>query len=676
MLPTVLLLLVSAGPVGGALYIEDEAGLRTLSHPYPDQLQPSEWQIRLYRHGADTSGKGYWGLITGKTASEVTARLRESQAFELAARKFFGIDTPEPCTYFNPLGPIAKFKSKGPRGLPEAILKLDERLSSMKKVVTRLERLLGSKLPRVKLSPGLTDYLKKVKKAAEEAAKLNTEIAQTVNPTLKEIERGLEQINQQLGPADSLLRSGRALAQEALGDSQLGLDSAPHESRFSGDYTHDRWGYHVTKTFTHRVWVAGGRLWIEQTAHHDSTHTELDTGVQRSGSPPDVRYRASMKLSDFEGARYGHRDLGISSAPAYVIYLDSRQPLDFEVAEGELSLVPRMVTVTVSDEAFAQARVEELSSLVRPPVKLDDEAATRAEKVATAAYASALGREPSAAEVEALIARGGADPRRALIASEEFAQAAEAMYREALQRAPTPEELASTRARVSRSPTSSLAQVRLELFNGPEAKKAIDQLWRDVAGRAPSAKERAEAEAVLRSGQPTQVLRERVAATPDVRGKSALDCATRFFRRGVVARFVTAQDLRAAFLLHRGNAKELPSDPEKADEVENIRNETVPLEVVAHRDAAGRWVGPDLLPGDLVVSRLPWDSGGLVYVVQRFDPVLTQLWGIAFDEKKGTEYELEGFAMSTDPPNGPERLMRPGYFALRLRSKILCPSER
>ena len=72
-----------------------------------------QWQVWLYEEGARIPryavGMQYsrWGLIEGTSAENVMQQLHSSQSFEAAYLRFFGPDTWNRYTFFNPVGPIA-----------------------------------------------------------------------------------------------------------------------------------------------------------------------------------------------------------------------------------------------------------------------------------------------------------------------------------------------------------------------------------------------------------------------------------------------------------------------------------------------------------------------------------------------------------------------------------------
>lgn len=90
-------------------YIQD--GKTLFFHPYgnPDDIKPSEWQVRLYKRGQSTGGNDNWGLISEKSASKVLETLKKDQDFERRWEKWCGCSWGAD-THFNPLGPIAVIK--------------------------------------------------------------------------------------------------------------------------------------------------------------------------------------------------------------------------------------------------------------------------------------------------------------------------------------------------------------------------------------------------------------------------------------------------------------------------------------------------------------------------------------------------------------------------------------
>lgn len=90
-------------------YIQTGSGITKIEDGDPLQINVKEWQVRLYRRNAPTSGTAFWGTIKGSSANEVMETLKKQQQFELDFNKFIGKGSVEDnvFTHFNPLGPIA-----------------------------------------------------------------------------------------------------------------------------------------------------------------------------------------------------------------------------------------------------------------------------------------------------------------------------------------------------------------------------------------------------------------------------------------------------------------------------------------------------------------------------------------------------------------------------------------
>jgi hypothetical protein len=80
-----------------------------------------EWQIRLYKRGAPTSGENHWGLITGKSAADVRAQLEKAQIFEKKWERWCGCGWGA-STYYNPMGPIAVIETPQRSKLSQAVI--------------------------------------------------------------------------------------------------------------------------------------------------------------------------------------------------------------------------------------------------------------------------------------------------------------------------------------------------------------------------------------------------------------------------------------------------------------------------------------------------------------------------------------------------------------------------
>jgi hypothetical protein len=111
-------------------YVQIGSTLSKVTDGDPSAVKASEWQVRLYKANAASEGSGYWGLISGQSASEVMNALAERQKFELDYNQFMGNGNVQDETYtnFNPLGPIAVLQ-KGP---------LSSRLTEMQQKIKQI----------------------------------------------------------------------------------------------------------------------------------------------------------------------------------------------------------------------------------------------------------------------------------------------------------------------------------------------------------------------------------------------------------------------------------------------------------------------------------------------------------------------------------------------------------
>jgi hypothetical protein len=79
------------------------------------------------------------------------------------------------------------------------------------------------------------------------------------------------------------------------------------------------------------------------------------------------------------------------------------------------------------------------------------------------------------------------------------------------------------------------------------------------------------------------------------------------------------------------------------------------------------YAGESLQKGDILVSRLIWDTTGHVFLVKKYDETTLDTRVLEAAQSAGTLRE-RGFPLSVDPVGSPRRIIRPGLFALRLKT--------
>ena len=120
----IILLCYSVPGYADSYYVQDGGNLSYVKNGNSSTLQNvKEWQIWLYRKGEPASGNNRWGSIWGKSAGDVTEKLKSSQQFELLYNKGCDVCKASKTTFFNRLGPIAVIDAKQrKRNIPEKAL--------------------------------------------------------------------------------------------------------------------------------------------------------------------------------------------------------------------------------------------------------------------------------------------------------------------------------------------------------------------------------------------------------------------------------------------------------------------------------------------------------------------------------------------------------------------------
>jgi len=129
----------------GSYYLFNGRDLTHVRQGRPEEVVAKEWQIWLYPKGAATSGRQYWGAISGKSVAAVRAELKNSQDFERVYERWCGCPWGEE-TNLNPLGPIAIVEAPLNPKLDRAI-DLAGRIAALRKIVAKISEITGPGRP-------------------------------------------------------------------------------------------------------------------------------------------------------------------------------------------------------------------------------------------------------------------------------------------------------------------------------------------------------------------------------------------------------------------------------------------------------------------------------------------------------------------------------------------------
>lgn len=188
----------------------------------------------------------------------------------------------------------------------------------------------------------------------------------------------------------------------------------------------------------------------------------------------------------------------------------------------------------------------------------------------------------------------------------------------------------------------------------------------DAAGKV-AAFVRSHQPGALETGALGAALERLIGRAPRLNRAERVRCAERLVT-SIAAGEVTAWDLRRAWLLGMtGGAGATKEKPVSEDELARAKRIARSLKPRALHVRPG-----DVEVGDLLFNQLPWDEKGLVAAVRTWDPERWEGSLDFFDEQQGKRSDRPNWQLSTDPPDAKERLMRPGWFALRPVDTALC----
>jgi hypothetical protein len=206
-----------------SFWIYDGKTMQRVENGNPNEIRVVEWQVRLYKMGAPTSGDSNWGLITAKTADAVMRKLKDSQDFELRYNRWAGNgNVPDKVlTHFNPLGPIARIeRAPSPsetkkdsqrlvpkamwdkyKGIADRVNGLREGYSKIKDIVTNAPKDAN---PFERVGNTFREYTDNLTDAFEKLAQLREKIEGATAPSLDEINRIFGEITNDLMNIDRL----------------------------------------------------------------------------------------------------------------------------------------------------------------------------------------------------------------------------------------------------------------------------------------------------------------------------------------------------------------------------------------------------------------------------------------------------------------------------------------
>lgn len=191
-------------------YIQNGNRVTKVENGDPAQLNVKEWQVRLYKKGASTSGTSYWGTIKGSSASEVMEMLKKQQQFELDFNKFIGKGNVEDevYTHFNPLGPITVTDTPKASELPltdaqKKVADLYEKTTDLfytgLDVKNNLDVIIkGKENPYADIGSNFMQYSEGIKDAVLQIRTLQNLLFKNSTTTLQNINKQLADIDRKL----------------------------------------------------------------------------------------------------------------------------------------------------------------------------------------------------------------------------------------------------------------------------------------------------------------------------------------------------------------------------------------------------------------------------------------------------------------------------------------------
>jgi hypothetical protein len=274
-------------------YYIDNQGYLSRTHGDVDRVSVDHWEVWLYPKGQAPGGRGYWGVIDGKSAAEVMKKLQYAQQFQVRFAKFVGTNPEdEVFTNFNPLGPIAVIG--GTPAVTRWAKRVDDTLEQVQTINgmwSMAQRLISDESkpqnPNPEIGRTLKEYLQALVKAEQRALKLRAEIESVIEMPQAEIDRGMAEVNRQfeIAERDRAVVEGYLHVPDSGNIPEMAYD---HHYRVNGDGR-------IPDTSEHlRVSLNGDMLTIVDSAYTSFIYPD---DAKFRAAPRNWQWRTSVDLS-------------------------------------------------------------------------------------------------------------------------------------------------------------------------------------------------------------------------------------------------------------------------------------------------------------------------------------------------------------------------------------------
>jgi hypothetical protein len=196
-------------------YIRSGKNITKVENSDPSKLNVTEWQVLLFKKGAAQVVGTQWGLITGKSSSQVMSQLKKDQDFELRYNAFMGKGRVQDAVFtnFNALGPVAVVENASSNQQKDDANNspLVEKLTKVKQVYDQVKEYYDDyhsimevvnepkpQTPFDNVGQVFKEYSDNLKEAFLRVNSLQNQLQKGMNLSIAQIDKNINEINNNL----------------------------------------------------------------------------------------------------------------------------------------------------------------------------------------------------------------------------------------------------------------------------------------------------------------------------------------------------------------------------------------------------------------------------------------------------------------------------------------------
>ena len=243
-------------------YIRSGKTITKVENSDPSKLNVTEWQVLLFKKGAARVMGTQWGIITGKSASQVMSQLKKDQDFELRFNSFIGKGKVQDdvFTNFNALGPVAVVENASSNKqindannstFQEKITKVKNVYDQVKEYYDNYHEIVGiinepkPQTPFDNVGQVFKEYSDNLKEAFHRVSSLQNQLQNGINLSMAQIDKSINEINTNL----NVVKNNSKIIKQKLNINQEGKLSQNKPTKGSAEEC-DKISEQLTTAFT------------------------------------------------------------------------------------------------------------------------------------------------------------------------------------------------------------------------------------------------------------------------------------------------------------------------------------------------------------------------------------------------------------------------------------------